>query len=475
MTWGLFSSKSSWGSYSYSTKNCYSYKDYGKKDYGHKDYGHKDSGKKGWDDKDYGKGGRNDCDDKGRDDKDWGDKDWGHKDWGYKCDYDWSYSKCDWDWGYKCDFSWGDKCDWGGKFDWKWKCDWDWKDKCDPKPPCDPKDENDPPEPAPDEACVCADDDVTINVLANDSDLNNDALTIAAIVTDFGADGMLGGGDDTVENIAEGGSVILASGATVTLDGGELVYDPTTSTEFSDLLIGEEGEDAFGYVVSDGEDTATAQVDVDICGALNTIETISASLPDTLGFSITAGPEANPGAGDAFTVTLSSSDPNFDGLVIENAYCLSEFDGILTGTPLEGDVYIADLAHIPADALTQTGFGGVEAREHLDLVNWILNQDFTSVDNGEGSNYTDAEIQGAIWGLTDGFTFVFPGEGTNANANEIRDLALANGEGFEAGEGDIVGLFLDPTDPTIDAGHSQPFIVGIPFDDLSQDCICNCA
>jgi len=435
MTWGLFSSKSSWGSYSYSTKNCYSYND----------YGHKGSGKKGWNDKDYGhKGGRDDCDDKG-----WGGKDDGHKDWGYKCDYSWSYDKCD----------------------------WDWKDKCDPKPPCDPKDENDPPEPAPDEACVCADDDVTINVLANDSDPDGDALTITAIVTDFGADGMLGGGDDTVENITEGGSVILASGATVTLDGGELVYDPTTSTEFSELLIGEEGEDAFGYVVSDGEDAATAQVDVDICGALNTIETISASLPDTLGFSITAGPQANPGAGDAFTVTLSSSDPAFDGLVIENAYCLSERDGILTETPLEGDVYIADLAHIPADALTQTGFGGVEAREHLDLVNWILNQDFTSVDNGDGvsANYTDAEIQGAIWGLTDNFGYVFPGEGTFANAREIRDLALANGEGFEAGEGDIVGLFLDPTDPTIDAGHAQPFIVGIPFDDLSQDCICNCA
>lgn len=440
--WGSsYSSYSSWGSYSYSTSNCYSYSKSYSYDWGYKSYS-------GWSSKSY-------CD------------------WGYKSDYSWSYKSYNWDWGYKCDYSWGDKCNysWDDKCDWDYKCDWDWKDKC------DPKDDNEPPTPAPDEACICADETVSIDVLANDSDPDGGTLAITAIVTDFGADGMIGGGDDTVQNISDGGSVVLASGATVTLDGDELVYDPTTSTEFSELLIGEEGEDAFGYVVSDGEDTATAQVDVDICGALNTIETISASLPDTLGFSITAGPEANPGAGDAFTVTLSSSDPAFDGLVIEDAYCLSEFDGILTETPLEGDVYIADLAHIPADALTQTGFGGAEAREHLDLINWILNQDFTSVDNGDGvaANYTDAEIQGAIWGLTDGFTFVLRGEGTIANANEIRDLALASGEGFEAGEGDIVGLFLDPTDPTIAAGHSQPFIVGVPFDDLSQDCICNCA
>ncbi|WP_232816451.1 hypothetical protein [Paracoccus zhejiangensis] len=44
--------------------------------------------------------------------------------------------------------------------------------------------------------------------------------------------------------------------------------------------------------------------------------------------------------------------------------------------------------------------------------------------------------------------------------------------GFEAGEGDIVGLILDPTDEAELAGNAQPLIVGVAFDALAQDCFC---
>ena len=96
------------------------------------------------------------------------------------------------------------------------------------------------------------------------------------------------------------------------------------------------------------------------------------------------------------------------------------------------------------------------------------------MDNGDGKGqaYTEAEIQGAIWGLTDNIVFVNPALGSTANTREIYNLALSHGEGFEAGEGDIVGLILDPTTAAEAAGNKQPIIVGIEWDALAQDCFC---
>jgi len=83
--------------------------------------------------------------------------------------------------------------------------------------------------------------------------------------------------------------------------------------------------------------------------------------------------------------------------------------------------------------------------ENLDLINWIVNQDFEETDNGDGTSqsYRGAEVQGAIWALTNGEQLKGYGEtegvyvdaalGTVDNAQQIVDLALVNGEGFEAG------------------------------------------
>lgn len=108
------------------------------------------------------------------------------------------------------------------------------------------------------------------------------------------------------------------------------------------------------------------------------------------------------------------------------------------------------------------------------------------MDNGDGDpmggpdgdgTYTDAEIQGAIWGLTDNTLFVLPGGGTDANAQEIIDMAIADGEGFEAGIGEKVGIFLDPLDGAINqfpggepnAQHTQAFVFGL---NLLEECVC---
>ena len=163
--------------------------------------------------------------------------------------------------------------------------------------------------------------------------------------------------------------------------------------------------------------------------------------------------------------------------MIEAAYGLAYGESIVAGASgtsidfapiLKADIYLADAVSVPLGALTET------ALDNLDLINWIINQDFGLIDNGDGTmgeTYTDAEIQGAIWALTDSIVFVLDGGGTTENAQEILDMAVAGGEGFVAGVDDLVGLFVYPTGEIIGEldMDTQPFIVAVPFDTLA-DC-----
>jgi len=436
-SWGGSKSYNSWGGHS--SKSSYSHKS--SYDGGHKGgYSHKsgyDGGHKGG---------------------------YSHKS-GYDGGHKGGYShKSGYDGGHKGGYSHKSSYDWKGYGD---KHSRDWKDKY-----CD-KDEE--PDPIADEACVCSDESVTIDVLANDNDPDGNGLTITAI-------------DGTA--VAEGDTVVLASGASVTLTGGQLVYSLEGADDFDALLITESGADQFTYTVEDGNgDEATANVDVEVKGAVNTLETIVESLPTMLSFTITNEAALDATSTEAFTLTLSSSDDRLDGLVIEEAYCLSLFEALQTNATIVADVYLADAASVPAGALDQDTFKQGDmpatARENLDLINWILNQDFGSQDNGDtvdggarpGETYSDAEIQAAIWALTDFQAFTLgtiPDSGTFENAVEIYFEALntAEAEGFTPGEGDIIGLFLDPKAESEAAGHFQPFIIGVPFDDLAQDCLC---
>ena len=308
-------------------------------------------------------------------------------------------------------------------------------------------DPNHAPDAMDDAAKTCADEAKTVDVLANDSDSDGDTLTITSV-----------GG----KAIAEGGSVNV-DGVTISLVSGKLVIDG--SAAHADLEIGQSVTASYGYTVSDGNGgTDSATLDMTFCGATNTLETIAASLPEggTLLVSF-----SNVFGGDFATITVSGTgDERFDGISFGNAYCVSLYEPISTGVLVPYNMYLATEDSVPT--------GVVPNPENLDMINWILNQDFASMDNGDGNGqtYTEAEIQGAIWALTDDIIFVNSGQGTKANVQEIYDLALANGEGFEAGEGDIVGLILDPTDAAVAVGDEQPLIIGVHWDDLAQDCLC---
>jgi hypothetical protein len=214
-------------------------------------------------------------------------------------------------------------------------------------------------------------------------------------------------------------------------------------------------------------------------GALNTIKTIMASLPDA---AVVVQPGFAPGLAYASTVD-GTGDDRFDGRFIEDAYCIERTEKFISGIDVTMDVRAGVASEIGGGIFTN------DVVENIDAINWLLNQDFTSQSNGDttgngaGENYTEAEIQHAIWGLSDGDSeFKFPEvanniyNGTQANVDELLALAITEGDGFVAGEGDLMTLILDPTD--VQAGYSeaddydQAFIITIAYDDLLQECLC---
>lgn len=174
---------------------------------------------------------------------------------------------------------------------------------------------------------------------------------------------------------------------------------------------------------------------------------------------------------DAYTLTIEGSgDARFDGVEFTSAYCVAAYDLLETGAelataPAIKATMVEATAANAAGVLDGVGINGKSAADNLDLVSWIMNEEFTFVDNGDGTGetYTDAEVQAAIWGLVDDATTTLGG-GTRENAMEIIDLAIANGEGFEAQNGDIHTALIIPTADEAPE-NVQPFIIGIEYTD----------
>jgi len=113
--------------------------------------------------------------------------------------------------------------------------------------------------------------------------------------------------------------------------------------------------------------------------------------------------------------------------------------------------------------------------ENLDLVNWVLNQDFTA-----HSTYNYGEVQAAIWVLMDGVYRVTDytdpdaiaagavtavGRGIMAAGDVFYDdvraivtAAQSAGEGFVPGNTQYMAVVVDPTDPASPDVHYQPMI-----------------
>ncbi|TYB83686.1 SdrD B-like domain-containing protein [Oceaniovalibus sp. ACAM 378] len=316
------------------------------------------------------------------------------------------------------------------------------------------------PEPHDDAGKGCADTLIRIDVLANDTDPDADPLTVQAV------NGVA---------ISEGLTIDIG-GVLVTLDGGDLVFDG--ETPFAGLDIGEEASVTYSYTVSDGNGgTANADVDVTFCGDANSIVSLCESLPDgQITYRVQASNLEFPVEEYAFDLQIvDAGDVRLDGVIFQQAYCLDrntpfESAEILANAPLvTAEIYCSEEATAGnAFRAEQTSFfNGQSAANNLDLINWILNQDF------ENNGYSGWEVQRAVWELTNNEDLEFldaidPGFGDDDNVDAILALAAGSGEGFKAGVGDVVGIIVDPGDDN--PLNTQPFILAVNFE--AVDCFC---
>ncbi|MBT9317164.1 SdrD B-like domain-containing protein [Leptothoe spongobia] len=130
-----------------------------------------------------------------------------------------------------------------------------------------------------------------------------------------------------------------------------------------------------------------------------------------------------------------SYDENYDGVIDPSEY---------TSRSYSAQVY-SSYETLPDEV-------DIEQPDNMDLVNWVLNQDFTNQASANGSgNYTWADIQKAMWALLDdesSSAYVGP-EGDHwqqARINEIVAAAQANGEGFVPDYGQKMAIILVPED-----------------------------
>lgn len=321
---------------------------------------------------------------------------------------------------------------------------------------------NTPPEATPDVGMGCADEEIRVDLADNISDPDGDPVTITAV-----------GG----VALTNGGPAVDVGGVFVRLEGTELVFDGEVA--YAGLDIGEEVTATFSYTIDDSNGgIAVSTIDVTFCGDANSIGSFCDSLPDQIQYQIRTSSIELPYGDEAFDIKFTSTDARFDGVIFEDAYCLSLFDpaegaeSFDTAALLTADVFCFEEA--PADLFNanQISFAnGKTAKENLDVVNWLLNQDFGS------QGYTDWEIQRTIWELTDSLdtdytSDIDPAFGDDANVDALVALALdfdANKtEEFAPQVGDIVGVIIDPNPAT--SSNSQPFIVGVDFE--AYDCIC---
>ncbi|MBO6589808.1 MAG: hypothetical protein JJ885_06985 [Muricauda sp.] len=137
------------------------------------------------------------------------------------------------------------------------------------------------------------------------------------------------------------------------------------------------------------------------------------------------------------------------------AWCMDFEAALNAGQCFEGNAY-SSYSVIPDS--------GIEQPENFDLINWIINQNFVGKASSGGELFTFGDVQYAMWVLIDNLAYDC-NDCSNLNpweinrAQEIIDAALLNGEGYEPGIGDLLGVVIIPTDNTV-----QSVIIGIPLE-----------
>ncbi len=309
-----------------------------------------------------------------------------------------------------------------------------------------------------DAAKGCADEDITVDFSDNYSDADSASVGITMI------NGVA---------IAQGDSVTLANGVEVSLTtDDQFIFNGETA--YADLDIGELAAEIFTVAVEDSDGGVTwGGIAVTFCGDANSVDSLLDSLPSFGTYELEYAADETPIADYAFDLRfLNTGDSRFDGVLIEEAYCL-DFNTaartIADGGPANfGQIFGSQSAAALAafDPGSVSNANGLAGSENLDLINWVVAQDF------EGQGFGAWEVQFAIWELADDFDAslvdysAFP-DADLAGVNEILDAALLQ-DGFEFAVGDTLGVIVDPGDG--DPNNVQPFIVALEWE--TYDCLC---
>lgn len=162
------------------------------------------------------------------------------------------------------------------------------------------------------------------------------------------------------------------------------------------------------------------------------MEEVAAALPGSVNMVV-----SYPGAASYLDVTISG------GTALDGTYanwCIDATHLIYPGTTYTANVY-SSYEPLP-ETLTGGDNPNIDKEENLDLVNWVVNQDFVS------QGYSTNDVQTAIWVLIDDNP-----QACGTGCQTIVDAAYANGEGFVPSEpDDVIAIILQPVD---DSGNSS--------------------
>jgi hypothetical protein len=160
------------------------------------------------------------------------------------------------------------------------------------------------------------------------------------------------------------------------------------------------------------------------------LDGLEGMLPDEVTMQVTFGYEGGPAYLPEVTVTGGTT-----------------LDGIYPGWCVNTGINIEKCRDYLAAVYSSCGDippGAIDHPENLDLVNWIINQNFVGQQGSNGA-YTYGDVQRAIWRLVDDDpeheTYTGYDE---SRVGEILAAAYENGEGFVPGPGDLVAIVLVP-------------------------------
>ena len=120
-------------------------------------------------------------------------------------------------------------------------------------------------------------------------------------------------------------------------------------------------------------------------------------------------------------------------------------------------IYTAKVYSSYSDSLPA---GLVDKPEHLDEVNWLINQHVVGETSEAGGNFTSGDLQVAIWTLIDDhFSTSTVGPFSQARVDELVAMALEEGADFKPNCKQYEGIILEPGN---EEGRVQTTIIEVP-------------